>query len=225
MQKKIISVVVLVFCAVICAVLCMDIHHKHYKHQNQSENNNNDENITYVMTPDGNWAKYAFYEKNDDYDPNEDYSEIVKNHFNDDIKTKYCYAHYAPHGDIWQIHCDDTNKLCQNKLDSEMADFMTVDTKKCYRAHLLDAWCISSVKTGLYRYYDDDSYGEILTHVCAKTESQCKKAKEFRFNEKSECIKQVVLSNKNEFNYIWSDAEIKKLIEQNKKSKPLVFRK
>ena len=224
MQKKIISVVVLVFCAVICAVLCIDIHHKHYKHQNQPENNNN-ENIPYVMAPDGNWAKYAFFEKNDDYDPNEDYSEIVKNHFNHDIKGKYCYAHYAPHGDIWQIHCDDTEKNCQNELDSEMADFMTVDTKKCYRAHLLDAWCISSVKTGLYRYYDDDSYGEILTQVCAKTESQCNAVKKFRFDEKSECIKQVALSNKNEFNYIWSDAEIKKLIEQNKKSKPLVFRK
>lgn len=225
MQKKIISVVVLVFCAVICAVLCMDIHYKHYKHQNQSENNNNNENIPYVMGPDGKWVKYAFYEKNDDYDPNEDYSEIVKNHFNHDIKNKYCYAHYSPHGDIWQIHCDDTEKNCQNELDSEIADFMTVDTKKCYRAHLLDAWCISSVKTGLYRYYDDDSYGEILTGVCAKTESQCNAVKKFRFDEKSECIKQVALSNKNEFNYIWSDAEIKKLIEQNKKSKPLVFRK
>ena len=216
MQKKIISVIILL----LCAGVCMDIHHKH-----QNRHESDDVNIPYVMGSDGKWAKYAFYEKSDDYDPNEDYSEIVKNHFNHDIKGKYCYSHYAPHGDIWQINCYDTEKNCQNELDSEIADFMVVDSKKCYRAHLLDAWCISSVKTGLYRYYDDDSYGEILTGVCAKTESQCNAVKEFRFDEKSECTKQVALSNKNEFNYIWSDAEIKKLIEQNKKSKPLVFRK
>ena len=216
MQKKIISVIILL----LCAGVCMDIYHKH-----QNRHESDDVHIPYVMGSDGKWTKYAFYEKNDDYDPNEDYSEIVKNHFNHDIKGKYCYAHYAPHGDIWQIHCYDIEKNCQNELDSEISDFMVVDSKKCYRAHLLDAWCISSVKTGLYRYYDDDSYGEILTGVCAKTESQCNAVKEFRFDEKSECRKQVALSNKNEFNYIWSDAEIKKLIEQNKKSKPLVFRK
>lgn len=215
MQKKVISVIILV----LCVGVYMGVHHKH-----QNSHESDDAVIPYVMTPDGNWTKYAFYEKNNDYDPNEDNSDVVRKHYNDNIKGKYCYSHYAPHGDLWQIHCYDTEKKCQHELNSEMADFMVVDSRKCHRAHLMDAWCISSVKTGLYRYYDDNTYGEILTHVCTKTESQCKTVKEFRFNEKSECVKQVVLSNKNEFNYMWSGAEIKKLIEQNKKSKPLVFK-
>lgn len=214
MKKKIISAVLFLLCIGACVGA-------YYKYTNHSED---DDNVPYVMDMDGNWVKYAFFETNDYYGPNEDFSGMMKDYFYNNVDGKYCFSHYAPHGDLWNLYCYDTKKLCQSELDSEIADTMIVDAKKCYQVHLVDAWCMSSVKTGLYRYYDDNTYGEILAYVCTKTKAQCESLKEFRFNKQSECVKQVVLSNKNVLLYMWSDDEVKNLIKQNKQAKPLVFR-
>ena len=184
-----------------------------------------EQDTIFVMGPEGKWVKYAFFEENPDYDPNEDYSDATKNYYESEIKGKYCYSHYAPHGALWQIHCFDDEKLCQQNLDADLKDFMILDAKKCSRPYLTEAWCISSIKTGLYRYYDGDTYGEMLTGVCAKNKSQCEQVAQYRFDKKSICHKETVLSNKNEFNYLTSEQEIKKIIKQNRESKPLVFKK
>ncbi len=212
----------LVFFGVYALVLCAD----GYRHKNMAVVDEEHIDVPYVMGPLGGWVKYAFYEKDDNYDPNEDHSEYTKNFFNEYMNGKYCYATYAPHGDLWNTRCFDNLIECTKSMAQDRADYMYVDTKQCYQPYLVQAWCVRDVNYGMYRYYDDDSYGEIIKTVCTTSKERCDQVQKYTMHDSNAvCHKETVISNKTEGMHLWSDDEIQELLDRNKNFEPLVFKK
>ena len=185
------------------------------------------EYVNYVRTEENTWVPYAFYDEPIGEDlSDEDTSEATKFFFNIFIKDgSYCYAAYAPHGAIWESSCFKTEKECNKNLKEN--NFRTLNTKKCYKPYLTKGWCLDAVKLGINRYYDDGTYGEMISDVCTKTKEQCEQLLKYKkFNDNRGCRNVVVASHHSfETNYLWPEKEIKNLMEQNAKSKPLEFKK
>lgn len=181
------------------------------------------EERTYVKTEEGTWLPYAFDENYIGEETSvEDSNEATKMFFKIFVgNNKYCYAAYAPHGAMWQASCFKTEKECNKDLKEN--EFRTLNTKKCYQPYLTNGWCLESVNLGVNRFYDDNTYGEMIADVCTKTKESCEKLVKYkRFHKDSGCRKLLVASHHSfETNYLWPEKEVERIIKDNEKSSPL----
>jgi hypothetical protein len=163
-------------------------------------------------------------EQNDKANQDVTAQEVSAQEMYDELfKDKFCFAYWAPHGMFWQDICTDTMQECEAYLQEriEVVGESGVNTTKCYTPYLTDAWCISDIKAGYKRYYDDfdeNSYDDELTMVCTQTQEKCQELKQYqKKGEESDCEKLTVLSHHTEGGYyLWPDKEVESLIKRNK---------
>ncbi|MBD5401005.1 hypothetical protein HDR61_04685 [bacterium] len=129
--------------------------------------------------------------------------------------VRWCYATYAPHGDIWSSLCYDSKKECKNHLKEDIAEGRTVNTKSCYKYEEISGYCIENVYTGETRFDDfDNSEYKVVTQVCTKTHEECAEFANYQ-GQPSGCYPATISVHESEDNYLTSD-NVKKKILKNK---------
>lgn len=127
--------------------------------------------------------------------------------------NRWCFASYAPHGAIWDSNCYDSKKECNNDLKRYRADYMTVNTKSCYKEKWIDGFCLEGVYTGETRA-DDVEFIEyrVMSYICTKTQKECEKFHQYQ-RDYSKCFTARVRTRESEEYYLTPASRKSKVIK------------
>ena len=136
-----------------------------------------------------------------------------------EIRDKYCYSLWLPHGAMWGQACFSTKSECESEL-SDVPNRTYTDT--CYQPEIMTAWCVHDILTGDRRFYDSppDVEYDIMTQVCTRTESECRAMQRYQARHSTAtCRKQMVLLHPGEASYLTPESELIEIITKNEHKK------